>query len=46
MTGKHTFQSLLFDKVEGLLPKIFFEKETPTQVFSCEFYESFKNTFL
>ena len=45
MTGKHKFQSLLFDKVEGLQPKTLFEKETPTQVFPCEFYESFKNIF-
>ena len=29
----------LIDKVAGLL------KKTPTQVFSCEYYEIFKNTY-
>ena len=35
-TGKHLCQSVFFDKVEGL---------RPAQVFSCEFCESFQNTF-
>ena len=34
-------QSLFFDKVAGLGLK----KETPTQVFSCEISENFKNTY-
>ena len=37
-TGKHLCQSLFFNKV-------FFKKETLTQVFSCEFCEMSKNTF-
>ena len=32
----------LFDKVAGLQ---FFQKETPTQVFSCEYCEIFKDSF-
>ena len=41
-TRKHLCWSLVFRKVAGLrLAK----KETPTQVFSCEFCEIFKNTF-
>ena len=32
----------LFDKVVGLQ---LYEKETPTQVFFCEYYEIFKNTY-
>ena len=37
-TGKHLSQSLFFDKVAGLRPASFVEKETPAVVFSCEFY--------
>ena len=40
-TGKHTCQSLFFNKVAGLLIK----KEALAQVFSWEFCEIFKNTF-
>ena len=36
-TGKHLYQSLLFNKVAGL--------KTLAQVFSCEFCEISKNTF-
>ena len=36
----------LFDKVAGLKDYIFVKKETPAQVFSCEYYEIFKNRFL
>ena len=38
VTGKHLRQSLFFNKV-------FIKKETPAQVFSCEYCEIFKNTF-
>ena len=40
-TGKHLCQSLLFNKACN-----FIKKETLAQVFSCEFCEIFKNTFL
>ena len=47
-TGKHLCQSLFFNKVAGLRPKTcsFIKKETLAQVFSCEFCEISKNTFL
>ena len=37
-----------FNKVAGLSPEscIFIREETLTQVFSCEFCEIFKNSFL
>ena len=35
----------LFNKVAGLQAYIFIKKETPTQVFSCEHCEIFKNTY-
>ena len=38
LTGKHLCQSLIFNKFAGL------RLETLTQVFSCEFWEIFKNT--
>ena len=38
--GKHLRQSLFINKVAGLR-----KKDTLTRVFSCEFYEIFKNTF-
>ena len=41
--GKHLCQGLFFNKVAGLRP---LKKEAMVQVFSCEFCESFKNTFL
>ena len=43
-TGKHLCQSLFFNKVAG--PCNFIKKETLAQVFSCEFCEISKNTFL
>ena len=47
LTEKHLCQSLLFNKVADLRPEAcnFIKKETVAQVFSCEFCESFKNTF-
>ena len=43
-TEKHVSEQSesLFDKVAGLQ---FFQKETPTQVFSCEYCEIFKDSF-
>ena len=40
-TGKHLCQSFFFNKVTGLQ----LWKETPAQVFSCQFCEISKNTF-
>ena len=47
-TGKHLCQSLFFNKVAGLRPQAcnFIKKETLAQVFSCEFCEISKNSFL
>ena len=44
-TGKHLCQSLFINR--GCRPQacIFNKKETPTQVFSCEFFEIFDITF-
>ena len=42
-TEKQLFQSLFFHKVAGHEA---FKKATLAQVFSCEFEEIFKNTFL
>ena len=39
-TGKHLWQSLFFNKVKDLI-----EKETLSQVFSCDFCQISKNTF-
>ena len=45
-TGKHLCQTLFFNKFAVLRPaKKKTEKETMTQVFSCEFCEISKNTF-
>ena len=44
-TGKHLCQSLFFNKVAGLACK-FIKKQTLAQLFSCEFCEISKNTFL
>ena len=46
-TGKHLCQSLFFNKEAGLRSKVcnFIKKKTLAQVFSCEFWELFKNTF-
>ena len=35
----------LFNKVTGLMACNFIKKETPTQVFSCEYHKMFENTF-
>ena len=43
-TGKHLCQSLFFNN--GLRPATLLKKETLAQVFSCEFCEISKNTFL
>ena len=44
-TGKQLCCSLLFNKAAGLRPANPIKKETPRQVFSCEFCEILKNTF-
>ena len=46
-TEKHLCQSLFFNKVAGLSCTTcnFIKKGTLAQVFSCEFYEIFKNTY-
>ena len=47
-TGKHLRQSFFFNKDAGLRPKDcnFIKKETLALVFSCEFSQFSKNTFL
>ena len=45
LTGKHLCCSLFFNKLAGSKAFNFIKKETPTQVFSSEYYEIFKNTF-
>ena len=45
VTEKHLFQSLFLNKVAGQAWN-FVKKETLAQVFSYEFYEISKNTFL
>ena len=47
-TGKHLCQRLFLNNVAGLRPNAcnFIEKETLPLVFSCEFHEISKNTFL
>ena len=42
LKGKHLYWSLFFSNVEAWNPTI---KETPVQVFSCEFWKAFKNIF-
>ena len=47
-TGKkHLYQSLFLNEAAGLRPEAcnFIKKETRAQVFSCEFWEIFNNTF-
>ena len=44
-TGKHLCQVLFFNKVVGLRPANFIEKETLAQVFSCGICEISKSTF-
>ena len=43
-TGKHLCQCLFLMKLQAKACN-FIKKETLAQVFSCEFWESFKNTF-
>ena len=44
---ENTCASVSFlNKVAGLRPMIFMKKEALAQVFSCEFWEIFKNTYL
>ena len=45
LTGKHLCLSLFFNKDVGLRPATLIKKDTPAQMFSCEYYEVFKNTF-
>ena len=45
-TGKHQCQSLYFDKVAGMRTATLLKDKTVAQVFSCEFCEIFKSTFL
>ena len=42
--GKHLSQSLFLNKVAGLKPATLLKK-TPTQVFSCDFWEIFKKVY-
>ena len=42
-TRKHLYQSLFFNKVAGFATLL---KKALAQVFSCEFWKIFKNTFL
>ena len=42
-TGKNLCQSIVFNKVADVCN--FIKKDTPAQVFSCEFCEISKNTF-
>ena len=44
LTGKDLCLSLFFNKVAVPRPKNVIKKETPTQVFSCDFRKNFKNT--
>ena len=44
-TGKHLCQSLFFNKVAGLRPAALLKKESPAQVYSCEFCETFSKTY-
>ena len=47
-TGKHLCQGIFFNKVDTLLKQAcnVIKKETLAQVFSCDFWEISKNTFL
>ena len=42
--GKYLCQSLFFNKTAGNVAYNFIKKEALAQVFSCEFWEIFKNT--
>ena len=43
-TRKHLYQRFFFNKVAGFQPATLF-KETPVQMFFCEFCDYFKSTF-
>ena len=43
-TEKHLYQSLFFNKVAVLSQQLYLKRHS-AQVFSCEFFEIFKNTF-
>ena len=43
-TRKYVLESL-FNKVTGLIACNFIKKETPTQVFPCEYHKMFENSF-
>ena len=45
-SGKRLCRSLCFNKVAGLMDATLLKKENATHVFSYEFCETFKNTFL
>ena len=45
LTGKHLCQSPFFNEVAGRRFVALLKKKTPTQMFSCKFYEIFQNTF-
>ena len=45
LTAKHLSQSFFFNQAAGPELCNFFKKETPKQVFSCEFCKIFKNTY-
>ena len=44
-TVKHLSQSLFFNNIAGRRPVNFIQKETPIQVFYCEFCKNFNKTF-
>ena len=44
LTGNHLLSESLFNEVVGQTFN-FYKKDTPTQVFPCEFCDIFKNTF-
>ena len=45
-TGRHLCQGLFFNKVAGLSLQLYLKKDPGASVFSCEFLEILKNTFL
>ena len=42
--GKHLCWSLFLIKLQAQAPQLY-QKETPTQVFSCEYYEISKSSY-
>ena len=42
---ENTCVGVFFNKVASLQACNFIKNETPTQVFSCEYFEIFKNTY-